>query len=63
MKFLSNSELASASTDSTLRLWDVKENLPVSNVLKKLTSFFIHAYGMSDPDLFIVTLNGNLMIL
>ncbi|XP_022149595.1 E3 ubiquitin-protein ligase COP1 [Momordica charantia] len=29
VKFLSNSELASASTDSTLRLWDVKENLPV----------------------------------
>lgn len=31
VKFLSNDELASASTDSTLRLWDVKENLPVSN--------------------------------
>ncbi|KAJ0112815.1 hypothetical protein Patl1_01935 [Pistacia atlantica] len=30
VKFLSNNELASASTDSTLRLWDVKENLPVS---------------------------------
>ncbi|KAH1263434.1 E3 ubiquitin-protein ligase COP1 [Glycine max] len=29
VKFLSNDELASASTDSTLRLWDVKENLPV----------------------------------
>ncbi|XWS15516.1 hypothetical protein CRYUN_Cryun34aG0007000 [Craigia yunnanensis] len=29
VKFLSNSELASASTDSTLRLWDVKENLPL----------------------------------
>ncbi|KAK8466988.1 hypothetical protein PHAVU_008G214400 [Phaseolus vulgaris] len=29
VKFLSNYELASASTDSTLRLWDVKENLPV----------------------------------
>ncbi|XP_050206740.1 E3 ubiquitin-protein ligase COP1 isoform X1 [Mercurialis annua] len=29
VKFLSNSELASASTDSTLRLWDVKENVPV----------------------------------
>ncbi|XVF87805.1 hypothetical protein PTKIN_Ptkin18bG0150400 [Pterospermum kingtungense] len=28
VKFLSNNELASASTDSTLRLWDVKENLP-----------------------------------
>ncbi|KAL2931245.1 E3 ubiquitin-protein ligase COP1 [Bienertia sinuspersici] len=26
VKFLSTSELASASTDSTLRLWDVKEN-------------------------------------
>lgn len=31
VKFLTNDELASASTDSTLRLWDVKENLPVSN--------------------------------
>lgn len=30
VKFLSNNELASASTDSTLRLWDVKENMPVS---------------------------------
>ncbi|GAB2285237.1 coatomer subunit alpha [Dionaea muscipula] len=29
VKFLSNHELASASTDSTLRLWDVKESLPV----------------------------------
>lgn len=29
VKFLSTDELASASTDSTLRLWDVKENLPV----------------------------------
>ncbi|KAL6990710.1 coatomer subunit alpha [Sarracenia purpurea var. burkii] len=30
VKFLSSNELASASTDSTLRLWDVKENLPLS---------------------------------
>ncbi|KAK1378343.1 E3 ubiquitin-protein ligase COP1 [Heracleum sosnowskyi] len=29
VKFLSNNELASASTDSTLRLWDVKENIPL----------------------------------
>ncbi|XP_004293335.1 PREDICTED: E3 ubiquitin-protein ligase COP1-like isoform X1 [Fragaria vesca subsp. vesca] len=29
VKFLSNTELASASTDSTLRLWDVKKNLPL----------------------------------
>ncbi|XP_061373600.1 E3 ubiquitin-protein ligase COP1 isoform X3 [Gastrolobium bilobum] len=29
VKFLSTDELASASTDSTLRLWDVKENLAV----------------------------------
>nr|GEU63467.1 E3 ubiquitin-protein ligase COP1-like [Tanacetum cinerariifolium] len=29
VKFLSDSELASASTDSTLRLWDVKENMPL----------------------------------
>uniref|UniRef100_A0A5B7BN95 Putative E3 ubiquitin-protein ligase COP1-like n=1 Tax=Davidia involucrata TaxID=16924 RepID=A0A5B7BN95_DAVIN len=29
VKFLSNNELASASTDSTLCLWDVKENLPL----------------------------------
>ncbi|GMH15771.1 hypothetical protein Nepgr_017612 [Nepenthes gracilis] len=27
VKFMSNNEIASASTDSTLRLWDVKENL------------------------------------
>jgi WD40 repeat protein len=30
VKFLSNNELASASTDSTLRLWDVKDNCPVN---------------------------------
>ncbi|KAL4562303.1 hypothetical protein LXL04_034503 [Taraxacum kok-saghyz] len=30
VKFLSSYELASASTDSTLRLWDVKQNLQVS---------------------------------
>ncbi|KAK4485043.1 hypothetical protein RD792_007651 [Penstemon davidsonii] len=29
VKFMSNNELASASTDSTLRLWDVKENIPL----------------------------------
>ncbi|KAM0049026.1 putative transcription factor WD40-like family [Helianthus debilis subsp. tardiflorus] len=29
VKFLSNHELASASTDSTLRLWDVKQNIPL----------------------------------
>ncbi|XAR65711.1 hypothetical protein NMG60_11009906 [Bertholletia excelsa] len=29
VKFLSSSELASASTDSTLCLWDVKENRPI----------------------------------
>ncbi|KAL5991384.1 coatomer subunit alpha [Asimina triloba] len=29
VKFLTNNELASASTDSTLRLWDVKENCPL----------------------------------
>jgi len=32
VKFLSTNELASASTDSTLRLWDVKDSLPVSNL-------------------------------
>lgn len=37
VKFLSNNELASASTDSTLRLWDVKENLPVSCHLDMLS--------------------------
>ena len=46
VKFLSNYELASASTDSTLRLWDVKENLPVSNLNKRvwliLTKFMLH---------------------
>jgi len=30
VKFLSSDELASSSTDSTLRLWDVKENIAVS---------------------------------
>ncbi|XP_031130639.1 E3 ubiquitin-protein ligase COP1-like [Ipomoea triloba] len=29
VKFLSNNELASASTDSSLRLWDVKDNIPL----------------------------------
>lgn len=29
VKFLSSNELASASTDSTLRLWDVRDNFPV----------------------------------
>ncbi|PIN04814.1 U5 snRNP-specific protein-like factor [Handroanthus impetiginosus] len=29
VKFLSNNELASASTDNTLRLWDVQENVPL----------------------------------
>ncbi|KAL8032909.1 hypothetical protein ABFX02_13G128100 [Erythranthe guttata] len=29
VKFLSSNELASASTDNTLRLWDVKENVPL----------------------------------
>ncbi|XP_047950209.1 E3 ubiquitin-protein ligase COP1-like isoform X1 [Salvia hispanica] len=29
VKFLSNNELGSASTDNTLRLWDVKENVPL----------------------------------
>ncbi|GMG98717.1 hypothetical protein Nepgr_000557 [Nepenthes gracilis] len=29
VKFFSTNELASASTDNTLRLWDVKESLPV----------------------------------
>lgn len=29
VKFLSTNELASASTDSTLRLWDVKDTCPV----------------------------------
>lgn len=36
MKFLSNNELASASTDSTLRLWDVKDNCPVSEIIRAL---------------------------
>ena len=41
VKFLSETELASASTDSTLRLWDVKENLPVSNVFIMVQYFII----------------------
>jgi E3 ubiquitin-protein ligase RFWD2 len=31
VKFISPNELASASTDSTLRLWDVQENSSVRN--------------------------------
>ncbi|CAH9130787.1 unnamed protein product [Cuscuta epithymum] len=29
VKFMSSNELASASTDSTMRLWDVKDNIPL----------------------------------
>ncbi|XP_047336623.1 E3 ubiquitin-protein ligase COP1-like isoform X2 [Impatiens glandulifera] len=34
VKFLSSEQLASASTDSTLRLWDVKANMPVHTTFK-----------------------------
>lgn len=54
VKFLSNNELGSASTDNTLRLWDVKENVPVSFyslftlhfsvVILKLAYFFLFVY-------------------
>ncbi|KAJ8761150.1 hypothetical protein K2173_001206 [Erythroxylum novogranatense] len=46
VKFLSNYELASASTDNTLRLWDVKESLPVSNAshMPYVGSFGLLAY-------------------
>jgi WD40 repeat protein len=33
VKFINDTELASASTDSTLRLWDVKENCLVSRLV------------------------------
>lgn len=48
VKFLSNNELASASTDSTLRLWDVKENLPVSCNYYDVTSqvYALKEYSM-----------------
>ncbi|KAK6133270.1 hypothetical protein DH2020_033031 [Rehmannia glutinosa] len=44
VKFLSNNELASASTDSTLRLWDVKENVPILQEMFEadLWSFFLY---------------------
>ncbi|WZZ49714.1 hypothetical protein YC2023_049821 [Brassica napus] len=45
VKFLSNNELASASTDSTLRLWDVKDNLP--EITKPVTS---HRFGSLDME-------------
>lgn len=48
VKFLSTNELASASTDSTLRLWDVKDTCPVcftgfiflSHSLLKIVTFY-----------------------
>ncbi|CAN7137509.1 unnamed protein product [Brassica rapa subsp. narinosa] len=49
VKFLSNNELASASTDSTLRLWDVKDNLPVrllpELVLAKLFNIYFFFFS------------------
>ncbi|KAK6141182.1 hypothetical protein DH2020_025065 [Rehmannia glutinosa] len=54
VKFLSNNELASASTDSTLRLWDVKENLPTniglgeSQAISKPATW--HKFGSPDVD-------------
>lgn len=41
VKFLSNNELASASTDSTLRLWDVKDNIPVSVVFSNQSGYIL----------------------
>lgn len=41
VKFVSNNVLASASTDGTLRLWDVKENVPVSNHALVIFSIWI----------------------
>lgn len=37
VKFLNSNELASASTDGTLRLWDVRENMHVSFILVQLS--------------------------
>lgn len=48
VKFLSSHELASASTDSTLRLWDVKDNSPVSTFSKTIESF-TRSSAATDP--------------
>lgn len=45
VKFLSDNELASASTDSTLRLWDVKENSLVR--FTTMDRFFIKHFNTS----------------
>lgn len=66
VKFLANNELASASTDNTLRMWDVKENLPVSspdntcvihsNVnfeLQPRTPLFLSPYSINQPHIYL----------
>ncbi|KAE8728696.1 ankyrin repeat-containing protein [Hibiscus syriacus] len=47
VNFLSNHELASASTDSTLRLWDVKEN---SLAISKPAAQYSFGSDMADAD-------------
>ncbi|TXG55428.1 hypothetical protein EZV62_020684 [Acer yangbiense] len=42
VKFLSDNELASASTDSTLRLWDVKDNVPIEYEARRIAPCLWH---------------------
>ncbi|XP_073100471.1 E3 ubiquitin-protein ligase COP1 isoform X2 [Elaeis guineensis] len=49
VKFLSVNELASASTDSTLRLWDVKENCPVFVFVRLAISLHFWMAGPVPP--------------
>ena len=49
VKFISPTELASASTDSTLRLWDVRENTHVCILLSTLGN--MNKYSWLEKDL------------
>ncbi|KAI3497938.1 hypothetical protein L1887_33571 [Cichorium endivia] len=53
VRFLSNDELASASTDSTLRLWDVTRNIPVRTLggAKVLCDILVDNSGIQKPQL------------
>ncbi|KAL6181039.1 hypothetical protein ACLB2K_047697 [Fragaria x ananassa] len=50
VKFLSNYELASASTDSTLRLWNVKDNMPSESKEDVRTGLKVRTSLRSPPD-------------
>jgi WD40 repeat protein len=47
VKFLSSNELASASTDSTLRLWDVQTNCSVCIYCSHILYFVVIIMGIS----------------